>query len=147
MKPRAAWPVLAKKAKEKSDQALAEVVKARERVKTLQASRERMQVLYDDYLNKCREAEQQAQSISVSQNYRAFLQQIQGLILRVNVDMGQAQQAVQQKQMRLLAFEKKRLQMETLMQKDLQRVQAYQQKREQQAMDAAGVMLYNFKSS
>lgn len=147
MKPRAAWPVLAKKAKEKSDQALAEVVKARERVKTLQASRERMQVLYDDYLNKCREAEQQAQSISVSQNYRAFLQQIQGLILRVNVDMGQAQQAVQQKQLRLLAFEKKRLQMETLMQKDLQRVQAYQQKREQQAMDAAGVMLYNFKSS
>jgi hypothetical protein len=33
------------------------------------------------------------------------------------------------------------------MEKDLQRVRVHQQKREQQAMDAAGVMLYNFKNS
>ena len=38
MKPRAAWPVLAKKAKEKCDEAFAELKKARDRVAHLQQS-------------------------------------------------------------------------------------------------------------
>ena len=73
MKPRAAWPVLVKKAKETSDKAQAEVVKAREQLKSLQASRARVQTMYDGYLQKCREAEQTLQSISVSQAPRAGL--------------------------------------------------------------------------
>ena len=35
MKPRAAWPILAKKAKEKCDQAMAALVKGREKSKAL----------------------------------------------------------------------------------------------------------------
>jgi hypothetical protein len=46
----------------------------------------------------------------------------------------------------LLAAEKKRIQMETLMEQDLKQVRAFHQKREQREMDAAGVMLYNLKS-
>jgi flagellar export protein FliJ len=147
MKPRAAWPVLVKKAKEKCDLAQASVVQARERLKALQASRARTQALYDDYVQKCREAEQTAQSITVSQSYRTFIQQLQSLILRVNVDIQGAEYVLAERKAVLLAAEKKKLQMETLMEKDLQRVRAHQQKREQQAMDAAGVMLYNFKNS
>ena len=50
MKPRAAWPILAKKAKEKCDQAMAALVKGREKIKNLEQSRGRMEALYADYL-------------------------------------------------------------------------------------------------
>ena len=50
MKPRAAWPILAKKAKEKCDQAMAALVKGREKIKNLEQSRIRMEALYADYL-------------------------------------------------------------------------------------------------
>ena len=58
--------------------------------------------------------------------------------VRVEVDIQGAELLLAQRKAVLLAAEKKKLQMETLMEKDLQRVRAYQQKREQQAMDAAG---------
>ena len=146
MKPRAAWPVLAKKAQERVDQALADVVRARERLKSLQASRQRMQTLYQDYVRKCREAEESAQSITVSQSFRNFLQQLQDLMLRVDVDLVQAQEHWEQCRQRLRHAESKRLQMQTLMDKDLQRVRAHFKQREQKAMDATGVMLYNLRN-
>ena len=146
MKPRAAWPVLTKKAQERVDRALAEMVRARERIQSLEASRQRMQTLYDDYVRRCREAEQSAQSISVSQSFRNFLQQLQDLMLRVDVDLAQAQQHWQQCRQHLQQAENKRLQMQTLMDKDVQRVRAHLKQREQKAMDATGVMLYNLRN-
>ena len=146
MKPRAAWPVLVKKAQERVDRALAEVVRARERIQSLQASRQRMQTLYADYVRRCREAEQSAQSITVSQSFRNFLKQLQDLMLRVDVDLAQAQQHWQACRQRLQQAENKRLQMQTLMDKDVQRVRAHLKEREQKAMDAAGVMLYNLRN-
>jgi len=145
MKPRAAWPILVKKAKDASDKAQAEVVRAREKLKSLHASRERIQAMYDSYLQKCREAEKTLQSISVSQSYRAFITQLQDLRARVDIDIHTAKLTLQDKQYRFQVAEKKRLQMQTLMEKDVQRVREWQNKREQQAMDAAGVMLYNIK--
>ena len=145
MKPRAAWPILVKKAKDASDKAQAEVVRAREKLKSLHASRERIQAMYDSYLQKCREAEKTLQSISVSQSYRAFITQLQDLRARVDIDIHTAKLTLQDKQYRFQVAEKKRLQMQTLMEKDVQRVREWQNKREQQAMDATGVMLYNIK--
>ena len=57
MKPRAAWPILAKKAKEKCDQAMAALVKGREKIKSLEQSRGRMEALYADYLARSIAAE------------------------------------------------------------------------------------------
>lgn len=146
MKPRAAWPVLVKKAQERVDRAQVDVVRARERIKSLEASRQRMQTLYDDYVRKCREAEQTAQSITVTQSFRTFIQQVQGLIQRVDVDLAQAQHHWQQCRQHLQQAENKRLQMQTLMDKDVQRVRAHLKQREQKAMDATGVMLYNLRN-
>ena len=64
MKPRAAWPVLAKKAKEKCEEAQANVSKARDRVTHLQQSRERMEQLYADYVARSKEAEKRPHSMS-----------------------------------------------------------------------------------
>jgi flagellar export protein FliJ len=146
MKPRAAWPILAKKAKEKCEEAQAEVVKSRERVTHLEQSRERMEMLYLDYVQRSKEAEKKLHSMAETLNFRGFMQQVKALVQRVDVDLVKANQDLDGKKMLLLATEKKRIQMETLMEQDLKQVRAFHQKREQREMDAAGVMLYNLKS-
>ncbi|MEY4726484.1 MAG: hypothetical protein RLZ36_1111 [Pseudomonadota bacterium] len=145
MKPRAAWPVLAKKAKEKCDEALAELKKARDRVAHLEQSRARMQTLYADYVARSKEAESRSHSMAQTLNFRGFMQQLQGLIARVNLDMNEAQHAVEVKRLALKAAEQKRIQMDTLVEQDLKAVREYHRKREQKEMDAAGVTLYNLK--
>jgi flagellar export protein FliJ len=145
MKPRAAWPVLAKKAKEKCDEALAELQKARERVAHLQQSRQRMEQLYDDYVQRSKRVESSPDSIAQILNLRSFMQQVQALITRVDVDLREAHDAVHVKKLALKVAEQKRIQMETLVEQDLKAVRDYHRKREQKEMDAAGVMLYNLK--
>ena len=145
MKPRAAWPILAKKAKEKCDQAMAALVKGREKIKNLEQSRGRMEALYADYLARSLEAEKKSLTIQESVNFRGFLQQIQTLIKRVDVDLQHAKFELDVLKGNLLAAEKKRIQMETLQEQDERRVREAAAKREQRAMDAAGVMLFNMK--
>ena len=146
MKPRAAWPVLAKKAKEKCDLIQVEVVKARERIKQLEASKERMVLLYDDYVQRSKEAERKMHSMSETLNFRSFMLQLQGLIQRVDLDLTNAKAQLEMVKRRLLDAEKKRIQMETLHEQDMKKVREYQRKKEQNEMDAAGVMLYNMRA-
>jgi flagellar export protein FliJ len=145
MKPRAAWPILAKKAKEKCDQAMAALVKGREKIKSLEQSRGRMEALYTDYLARSIAAEKKSLSIHESVNFRGFLQQIQTLIKRVDVDLQHAKFELDVLKGNLLAAEKKRIQMETLQEQDERRIREATAKREQREMDAAGVMLFNMK--
>jgi flagellar export protein FliJ len=145
MKPRAAWPVLAKKAKEKCEEAQSELRKARDRAAHLQQSRERMELLYTDYVTRSKEAESRPHSMSETLNFRGFMQQLQALIARVNMDLNEAKHEVEVKRLALKAAEQKRIQMETLVEQDLKAVRDYHRKREQKEMDAAGVTLYNLK--
>jgi flagellar export protein FliJ len=146
MKPRTVWPLLAKKAKEKSDAAQAALVKAREKVHQLQASREKMQLLYQDYVQRSIEAEKKAHTIAQTMNFRAFMQQIQTLIQRVEVDLQTAQKQLETCQQALQEAELKRVKMDALVEQDLAAVRKYQLKREQREMDAAGITLYNLKA-
>ena len=145
MKPRAAGPVLAKKAKEKCDIAQLDVNKARDRISHLAQSRERMQILYADYVERSREAEKRPHSMAETLNFRGFMQQLQALIARVNLDLNDAKHAYEVARLALKAAEQKRIQMETLVEQDLKAVREYHRKREQKEMDAAGVTLYNLK--
>ncbi len=145
MKPRAAWPVLAKKAKEKCDEAHANISKARQRVSQLQQSRQRMAMLYEDYVRRSQEAERQVHSMAQTLNFRGFMQQLQSLIARVDEDVLNAQRHLADMQLKLRAAEQKRIQMETLMEQDLKAVREHARKREQREMDEAGVMLYNLR--
>ena len=145
MKPRAAWPVLAKKAKEKCDEAFVALKKARDRVTQLEQSRSRMEQLYADYVVRSKAAESRPHSMSETLNFRGFMQQLQSLISRVDVDLNEAMHAVEVKRLALKACEQKRIQMETLVEQDLKAVRDYHRIREQKEMDAAGVTLYNLK--
>jgi flagellar export protein FliJ len=73
------------------------------------------------------------------------MQQLQSLVSRVEVDLMEAQHAVEVKRLALKAAEQKRIQMETLVEQDLKAVRDFHRKREQKEMDAAGVTLYNLK--
>ncbi len=145
MKPRAAWPVLAKKAQEKCDEAQSALTKCRDRVNQLLQSRQRMEILYDDYVARSKEAEKRPHSMAETLNFRGFMQQLQSLIARVNIDLQDAQHAVEVARLKLKAAEQKRIQMDTLVEQDLKAVRDFQRKREQKEMDAAGVMRYNLK--
>ena len=145
MKPRAAWPVLAKKAQEKCEEAQAALLKCKERVTHLLQSRKRMELLYDDYVVRSKEAEKRPHSMAETLNFRGFMQQLQSLIARVDVDLQEAQHAVEMARLKLKAAEQKRIQMETLMEQDLKTVREFHRKREQKEMDAAGITLYNLK--
>jgi flagellar export protein FliJ len=145
MKPRAAWPVLAKKAKEKCEEAQTELRKARERVAHLQQSRERMELLYTDYVVRSKEVESRPHSMSETLNFRGFMQQLQSLISRVDLDLNEARHDVEVKRLALKTAEQKRIQMDTLVEQDLKAVRDYHRKREQKEMDAAGITLYNLK--
>ena len=145
MKPRAAWPILAKKAKEKCDQAMAALVKGREKIKSLEQSRGRREALYADYLSRSIETEKKSLSMQETVNFRGFLQQIQTLIKRVDIDLQHAKFELDVLKGNLLAAEKKRIQMETLQEQDERRIRDAAAKREQREMDAAGVMLFNMK--
>ena len=145
MKPRAAWPILAKKAKEKCNEATVAVVKGRERITHLNQSIERMEMLHADYVARSLEAETNLMTMSEAMNSRGFLQQIRTLISRVEIDLNHAKQELEIKKNALQVAEKKRIQMETLQELDLKRVHNAQRKREQSEMDAAGVMLFNMK--
>jgi len=145
MKPRAAWPILAKKAKEKCNEATVAVVKGRERITHLKQSIERMEMLHADYVARSLEAEKNLMTMSEAINSRGFLQQIRTLISRVEIDLNHAKQELEIKKNALQVAEKKRIQMETLQELDLKRVHNAQRKREQSEMDAAGVMLFNMK--
>jgi len=145
MKPRAAWPVLAKKAKEKCDEAQSALLKCKERVAHLLQSRQRMAMLYEDYVVRSKEAEKRPHSMAETLNFRSFMQQLQALISRVNVDLQDAEHAVEVARLKLKAAEQKRIQMETLMEQDMKAVREFHRKREQKEMDAAGITLYNLK--
>ena len=84
--------------------------------------------------------------MSQTTNSRQFLLQLQSLVDRVQVDLQQALRELEQAKAVLLQATHQRMKMETMQEKDLQAVQAWQRKQEQKQMDALGVTLYNLKA-
>ncbi|MFM2426806.1 MAG: hypothetical protein RL707_632 [Pseudomonadota bacterium] len=146
MKPRAAWPLLANKAKEKCDEALLGLKKARDRVTHLEQSRQRMALLYDDYVTRSRAAEKRSHTMSETLNFRGFMQQLQALISRVDLDLNEARHAAEVARLVLKGAEQKRIQMQSLVEQDVKNVREFHRKREQKEMDAVGITLYNLKN-
>jgi flagellar export protein FliJ len=91
------------------------------------------------------ETEKKSLSMQETMNFRGFLQQIQTLIKRVDIDLQHAKFELDILKANLLAAEKKRIQMETLQEQDERRIRDAAAKRERREMDAMGVMLFNMK--
>ena len=146
MKPRSCWSVLAKKAKDDEELAQQAQTQARQRVEQLQASRQRMDNLLNDYKRRALENQTKLQSMADATNNRQFMLQLQELVNRVDKDLVAALAAYDRAKMALLQATHQRMKMETMQDKDLEVVQQWQRKREQKEMDTLGLTLYNLKA-
>ena len=146
MKPRSCWSVLAKKAKDEEETAQTAAARARNKVLELQQSRQRMDVLLQDYKERALVSQAQLQSMSQTTNSRQFLLQLQSLVNRVDEDLRVALRKLEQAKTVLLQATHQRMKMETMQEKDLQAVQTWERKRDQKEMDSLGLTLYNLKA-
>ena len=146
MKPRSCWSVLAKKAKDEEETAQTAAARARNKVLELQQSRQRMDVLLQDYKERALVSQAQLQSMSQTTNSRQFLLQLQSLVNRVDEDLRVALRELEQAKTMLLQATHQRMKMETMQEKDLQAVQTWERKRDQKEMDSLGLTLYNLKA-
>ena len=146
MKPRSCWSVLAKKAKDDEELAQQAQTQARQRVEQLQASRQRMDDLLNDYKRRALENQTKLQSMADATNNRQFMLQLQELVNRVDKDLVAALAAYERAKQALLQATHQRMKMETMQDKDLQAVRQWQRKREQKEMDTLGLTLYNLKA-
>jgi flagellar export protein FliJ len=146
MKPRECWGVLATKAEDLVALNQQRVKAARESLGKLQASKDRLLVMSEEYSQKIREKESTTQSLTESNNARQFVLQLLQLSERLDKDITQAQAQVDLALQALRKAEQERLKMQTLVEQDLLAVQAYHRKQEQKQMDALGLTLFNTKS-
>ena len=146
MKPRSCWSVLAKKAKDEEETAQTAAARARNKVLELQQSRQRMDVLLQDYKQRALVSQAQLQSMSQTTNSRQFLLQLQSLVNRVDEDLRVALRELEQAKTVLLQATHQRMKMDTMQEKDLQAVQTWERKRDQKEMDSLGLTLYNLKA-
>ncbi len=146
MKPRSCWAVLAKKAKDEEEDAQHAQTEARKKVESLQASRQRMDDLLNDYKRRALQNQTKLHSMADASNNRQFMLQLQELVNRVDKDLVAALAAYDRAKLALLQATHQRMKMETMQDKDLQAVQQWQRKREQKEMDSLGLTLYNLKA-
>jgi flagellar export protein FliJ len=146
MKARECWPVLAKKAQEEVDAAMAVVVQIRQNIEHLQARRQQLLDMYADYKRKIEDKQQQWHSMADTVNHRQFMTHLLQLVERIDQDLHRAHQELTQAREAQKKAEQQRIKMTSLMEQDQHRVKAYQLKKDQKHMDALGITLFNLKA-
>ncbi len=143
MKARECWSVLEGKAQQKVAKAQAEIVQARKMLQGLQASRERLEFLYEEYRAKSLATDGVSQGMQDAMNQRQFMSQLQSLRERVLQDIAQSEAALARLNQAMALAEAERMKMQTLDENEHTAVAAKMMKREQSRMDELGVMLFN----
>jgi flagellar export protein FliJ len=134
--------VLAKKAQEQVSLIQRQLAQGRVRLQALQASRDRLQKHYSDYL-KPPETGSASQGMQETLNQRQFSTQLLTLLLRVDQDLAQLNGAMVESRRELAVAERERLKMQSLVDADALAFLAHTRHREQQQMDALGVTQFN----
>ena len=146
MKARECWPVLAKKAQDEVDAALAVVVQIRQNIEHLQSRRQQLLDMYADYKRRIEDKQQQWHSMADTANHRQFMSHLLQLVDRIDQDLQRAHNDLTQAREAQQKADQQRVKMASLMEQDLHRVKVYQQKKDQKHMDALGITLFNLKA-
>jgi flagellar export protein FliJ len=146
MKARECWPVLAKKAQDEVDAALAVVVQIRQNIEHLQSRRQQLLDMYADYKRRIEDKQQQWHSMADTANHRQFMSHLLQLVDRIDQDLQRAHNDLTQAREAQQKADQQRIKMASLMEQDLHRVKVYQQKKDQKHMDALGITLFNLKA-
>jgi flagellar export protein FliJ len=146
MKARAAWPLLAQKAEDAVNAIMVELVASRKRIEHLHESRARMQNLYEDYKCRAMQTQEKLHTMVETTSYRHYMQQLQGLVQRVDQDLQLAFHDQQQIKDKLLKAEQHRMRMQSLVERDVQAIRHHNRVQDQKQMDALGLTLFNLRS-
>jgi flagellar export protein FliJ len=142
---RPCWSVLANKAEEKISSLQVEMAQARQRLESLDSSRQRVQAMYDDYRLKLNDPQGASQGMREALNQRQFMAQLLTLMQRVSTDIQHTQNLLDSYKERLLEVERERIKMQTLADHNALAVQKSLNRKEQKQMDSLGVMQFNLK--
>ena len=142
---RPCWSVLANKAEEKISSLQVEMAQARQRLESLDSSRQRVQAMYDDYRLKLNDPQGASQGMREAMNQRQFMAQLSTLMQRVQTDIQYTENALVGIKERLVEAERERIKMQTLADQNALAVQREENKKDQRRMDALGVMQFNLK--
>jgi flagellar export protein FliJ len=134
--------VLLNKAQDEVSRIQGQLQQLRERLQSLQASRERLHQLHQDYLRPPQAGEVSAGMLETL-NRRQFADQLLVLIDRVEQDKAQVESAIAHVRAQLVTAERERLKMQSLLDKDLQQIKLSTQVREQRQLDEMGTLRFN----
>jgi flagellar export protein FliJ len=141
------WTVLAQRAQDEASQIQTELGKTLARLESLNASKARLEQLYEDYRQQENATNHSLQGMREVMNQRQFMTQLLTLMQRVTNDVAHAENTLAETRQRLMAAERERLKMQTLADQNAQAILDLAEKRDQQKMDELGVMQFNLKSS
>jgi flagellar export protein FliJ len=144
--PRSCWSVLLNKAQDEVSRIQGQLQQLRERLQSLQASRERLHQLHRDYLRPPQAGEVSTGMLETL-NRRQFADQLLVLIDRVEQDKAQVESTIAHVRAQLLTAERERLKMQSLLDKDLQQIKVSTQVREQRQLDEMGTLRFNLGGS
>ncbi len=141
------WTVLAQRAQDEASQIQAELGKTLARLESLNASKARLEKLYEDYRQQENITNHSLQGMREVMNQRQFMTQLLSLMQRVANDVAHAEKTLTETRARLMAAERERLKMQTLADQNAQAILNLAEKRDQRNMDALGVMQFNLRSA
>ncbi len=141
----APWSLLADKARNATREAQAVVVDARQRVEKLEASGAHIDKLRADYVARYQTTQQTAHTIGDNLAYRQFLEHLQGLRERVQLQIDDAARALADAKAALKDAQREQAKMEAMVERDLRLRADAAAKREQRTLDEAGIRAFNLR--
>jgi flagellar FliJ protein len=139
------WTVLAQRAQDETTLIQTELGQIMTRLESLNASKARLQNLYEEYRKQENSANASLQGMREVMNQRQFMTQLLTLMQRVELDISHAQKQLAETRERLLNSERERLKMQSLADQNAQAILNLAEKREQRQMDELGVMQFNLR--
>jgi len=140
------WTVLAQRAQDEASLIQIEIGQTLARLESLNASKARLESLYQDYREQENTTNHSLQGMREVMNQRQFMTQLMSLMERVNNDVAHAEKNLSDTRARLMSAERERLKMQSLADQNAQAILSQAAKRDQQEMDALGVMQFNLKN-
>jgi flagellar export protein FliJ len=139
------WTVLAQRAQDETARIQTELGQLLTRLESLNASKNRLQKLYEEYRKQENSASASLQGMREVMNQRQFMTQLLTLMQRVEMDVQHAQKQLAETRERLLNSERERLKMQSLADQNAQAILHLADKREQRQMDELGVLQFNMR--
>ena len=115
------------------------------RLENLNASKERLQNLYEEYRKQENSTNSNLLGMREVINQRQFMTQLLTLMERVDADVASAQKQLTDTRRRLMESEQERLKMQSLADQNAQAILNLAEKRDQRRMDELGVMQFNLR--